>query len=346
MFSQKYKRARTLKRTADGINLLLEGPSSKAVLQLQDDKILQKLFPGREETDDAAHRAIPPFLDSLLWKLTNESGAEYKYYQATLPVETGTLALRLHNFFARIFRPSAAAPTLRRISFHATLIEPASERQIQRTSAQTRFVFLEESKELYARVTKGYIQSVLDKQNSLSWLFNVIEGKKERERILFQNDIFLLNVDTKWRTHPDCRSTPREEWKGHPSTEDLYCLAIVKERGIASLRDLRGRHIPLLTDILDTGRKTIEETYGVPKEELRVFIHYLPQFYHLHVHFTRLFNTHGSACERAHLLPSVIDNLTKDPMHYANANLYYTLPKSHHLVEAFAKHQKVSTVET
>lgn len=32
---------------------------------------------------------------------------------------------------------------------------------------------------------------------------------------------------------------------------------------------------------------TIEAVYGVPEDQLRVFVHYLPQFFHFHVHFTR-----------------------------------------------------------
>ncbi len=35
------------------------------------------------------------------------------------------------------------------------------------------------------------------------------------------------------------------------------------------------------------GVETIEAVYGVPEDQLRVFVHYMPQFFHFHVHFTR-----------------------------------------------------------
>ncbi|CAN0148767.1 unnamed protein product, partial [Hapterophycus canaliculatus] len=98
---------------------------------------------------------------------------------------------------------------------------------------------------------------------------------------------FLLNVDTKWRTHPDVSAVPREEWHGHPSVAELYCLAICHRRDIRTLRDVRAEHVPMLKEMYRRGIETIEAVYGVPEEQLRVFVHYMPQFYHFHVHFTR-----------------------------------------------------------
>lgn len=36
--------------------------------------------------------------------------------------------------------------------------------------------------------------------------------------------------------------------------ENLYMLAIVNRRGILTLRDLRAEHLPMLRNILDTGK--------------------------------------------------------------------------------------------
>jgi m7GpppX diphosphatase len=35
-------------------------------------------------------------------------------------------------------------------------------------------------------------------------------------------------------------------------------------------------------------QKAIKEKYGIPCSQLRIYIHYQPSFYHLHVHFTYL----------------------------------------------------------
>lgn len=60
---------------------------------------------------------------------------------------------------------------------------------------------------------------------------------------------FLMNIDTKWRTHPDVSTVPIDDWHSHPSVTDLYCLSICHQRGIRTLRDLRARHIPMLKEI-------------------------------------------------------------------------------------------------
>ena len=63
-----------------------------------------------------------------------------------------------------------------------------------------------------------------------------------QERTLYhdldQESGFLLNVDPKWRTHPDCHS-PRQTWHQHSCVKDLYCLAMCNRRDVHSLRDLQ-----------------------------------------------------------------------------------------------------------
>jgi hypothetical protein len=52
-------------------------------------------------------------------------------------------------------------------------------------------------------------------------LYNVLDGKKEQERILYSDEDpehgFILNVDTKWKAHPNCLEVPRDQWRDHPS---------------------------------------------------------------------------------------------------------------------------------
>ena len=168
--------------------------------------------------------------------------------------------------------------------------------------------------------------------HTAAWIYKCLDLSKERERVLF-NDTdpetgFLLNVDTKWKTHPKCTedATERKLWKGHEAIRDLYCLAICHRRDIRSLRDLTAAHLPLLRNIRDVGVDTVCDVYGVQPHELRVFVHYQPQFYHFHVHFTRLHSDLGCQVERAHLLQDIIDTLEADGNAYAKKlTLYYQL---------------------
>ncbi|XP_057551932.1 m7GpppX diphosphatase isoform X2 [Hippopotamus amphibius kiboko] len=108
--------------------------------------------------------------------------------------------------------------------------------------------------------------------------------------------------------------------------DDLYLIAICHRRGIKSLRDLTAEHLPLLRNILQEGQEAILQHYQVAGDRLRVYLHYLPSYYHLHVHFTALgFEAPGTGVERAHLLAEVIENLEQDPQHYQRRTLTFAL---------------------
>ena len=128
-------------------------------------------------------------------------------------------------------------------------------------------------------------------------MYNILEHKKEADRIVFEDpdpiNGFILIPDLKW----DCRTI-----------SNLYLTGIVFARDIKSLRDLTADHLRLLNNILVNGsvrrlqfssqtafnsliyflQASISEKYGVPASQLRIYIHYQPSYYHLHVHFTSL----------------------------------------------------------
>ena len=112
-------------------------------------------------------------------------------------------------------------------------------------------------------------------------------------------------------------------------------------------RDLTAAHLPLLRHILAKGRETIAAVYGVAADELRVFVHYQPQFYHFHVHFTRLHNDLGCQVERAHLLREIIDNLEADANAYKRTRtLYYQLKANDKLLGLIRAHQPATASAT
>ena len=107
----------------------------------------------------------------------------------------------------------------------------------------------------------------------------------------------------------------------------MYCLGIVKDPGIASLRDLRNGHISLLKTMHKEGLEAIRKTYGVNPDQIRAFCHYQPQFYHFHIHFTRLENEVGCSAERCHLIWDVIQNLEMDSEYYFKRIMSYKLKR-------------------
>lgn len=122
---------------------------------------------------------------------------------------------------------------------------------------------------------------------AIQWVHNVLDKKKEAERIVFEDPDpatgFLLVPDPKWKAHPDPLACPdRSTWRHAPWTAQLACLAICHDRGVGSVRDLRRRHLPMLRSILEQGLAAIERVYGLERERVRVFVHYVPQFFHFH----------------------------------------------------------------
>jgi m7GpppX diphosphatase len=226
------------------------------------------------------------------------------------------------------------------------LISPANERQISRAMPSFGSTLIHETPDMYQKVVYPYIKSIVD-SGSLDWINNVIDGKKETERLLVDTSQFVVSIDTKWRSHPPPLTTPREEWFGHPSVEDLYCLAIVKKEKdssiIATLRDLRGEHIPMLKNLQKDGLTAIEKIYGIQSDQIRCFVHYQPQFYHFHVHFTRLENEVGSTVERGHLLIDIIQNLEMDPLYYTKRKITYKLKKQSPLHTLFIESNRTES---
>jgi len=266
---------------------------------------------------------IVSYLSTYDFRLKSESGAEYSFYEATRKPLSALFQMWKNR---------------KEGSFHIELIAPASEKQIRRaTPAPSRCLILE-TPNLYEKVTGPYIQSIVE-SDSLSWLQHIIDGEKETERLLHDTEHWLLNIDTKWRSHPDPKTVPRSEWLNHPSVSDLYCLGIIKGKNVASLRDLRSHHIPMLKEMMKDGANTIHSVYGVPSNQIRIFVHYPPQFYHFHVHFTRLENEIGSTCERGHLVSDIIQNLELDSDFYVKRDITFKLGENDKLYGLIQAHE-------
>lgn len=122
----------------------------------------------------------------------------------------------------------------------------------------------------------------------LQWVYNILEHKKESERIIFEDPDkelgFILLPDLKW---------------DGKTVETFYSIAIAHRLNIKSLRSLAAEHLPLLKNIQSKGAAAIYEKFGLDETQLRVYIHYQPSFYHFHVHFTFLkHEAPGIFCER------------------------------------------------
>jgi len=195
----------------------------------------------------------------------------------------------------------------------STVIHPCTEKHIKKYMKEKVYI-IEETAELYTTVTKPYVDS---QPNSVKWVDNILNHVTEQERIVYEDS----DEETGFILLPDLK------WDGK-TMENLYLVAIIKKHGIKSIRDLNSKHIPLLKNIQTKSLKAISDKYGVDAHSLKVYFHYQPSYYHLHVHFTHLqFDGPGASVLGAHLLRTVIENIELSSEYYINSTLSFTAKK-------------------
>lgn len=198
-----------------------------------------------------------------------------------------------------------------------TIIHPASPKDIEKYIDHPHRM-IAETADMYERITKPYIEQQVSTPGHLQWLYNVLDGKAETDRIIHSDNDFILANDMKWNATND-QLTDMEK-------QSTYLNALIRRRDLRSLRDLNADHLPLLQSIYERGRQVISQRYGIPVDQLRVFIHYQPSFYHVHVHFTHILNEQrGFQCERAHLITTVMENIGLMRDYYQKVTLHYPL---------------------
>ncbi|XP_074646587.1 m7GpppX diphosphatase-like [Tubulanus polymorphus] len=201
-----------------------------------------------------------------------------------------------------------ANPELNEIK--VTLIYPASQKHIDKYTEHEPYLICETATD-YDTITLPHLHS---QTFSIQWVYNILEKKKEWERIVFEDSDpengFILLPDMKW---------------DQSQADNLYLVAIVHKHGIKSLRDLTNKHLPLLTNIRDKTVAVVEEKYGITRSQLRMYFHYQPSYYHLHIHVTHLkYDAPGSNITKAHLLDDIISNIQLKSDYYQTQALMFT----------------------
>ncbi|KAI5888407.1 HIT-like protein [Schizophyllum commune H4-8] len=201
-----------------------------------------------------------------------------------------------------------------------TLIFPATEAHIRKYTRQ-KYTMVRETPETYANIVEPYISSI--PKSRTQWVLDILEGRAEQEKVLYNCPDFILVPDMKWDL---------------TTISSIYICAIARVEGLRSLRDLRGEHIPLLKGIQREATRVVAEKWpAVGAGGLRMFIHYQPTYYHFHVHIV---NVNGGeliarmAIGTAHLLDDVISMLEVQPDIYARTTLTYSLGDQHGLYTA------------
>lgn len=179
-----------------------------------------------------------------------------------------------------------------------------------------------ETPELHA---SGPVQRFIDQEvnrPSKQWIVNIIEGTQEKEAVVLRNDDFVLLPDTE-RVN---RYSPPASTRPHRRI--LNWLAIAQDRGLRTLRDLTGDHVPMLKEILHASTGAIERDTGIRPDQVMIYVHYPPSVYQLHIHFSYPYGQFGHRdAYRIHSLTAIINNLEIDPLYYAKATMHMAVLK-------------------
>ncbi|KAJ9107263.1 hypothetical protein QFC21_000710 [Naganishia friedmannii] len=179
-----------------------------------------------------------------------------------------------------------------------TLIYPATDVHVRKYETQKR-IMVEETPELYERLVKPYIDGF--PASRIQWVYNILNHEKEADRILFEDPDprtgFLILPDLKW---------------DRKTVSTLYLTAIVFDKSIRSMRDLKKQHLPLLLNIKASSENVVKGNFGLEPSRIRMFVHYQPSYYHFHVHIVALENEGyvGINIGKAHLLSDLISLLS------------------------------------
>jgi m7GpppX diphosphatase len=174
------------------------------------------------------------------------------------------------------------------------IVEPSKKELGEKNKSR---IFVNESYDDYLDKKK-----IIDNR-SLGWIYNIIDGKSESENVIYNNDEFLI--------------IPDYSWNNKNQVEQMHVLAIVKDKMLMSIRDLQQTNIALLKNIKDMGLGVIQSTYKVDENKIKIFIHYVPSAYLLHVHFVHIdVNYYGTSIDKCHNLDNVIQNIMLDDKYY------------------------------
>ncbi|KAG8931864.1 hypothetical protein FRC02_001999, partial [Tulasnella sp. 418] len=208
------------------------------------------------------------------------------------------------------------------------LVVNATELHITKATKQVSII-CRETPPIYAETVVPYIDSL--PLSRIDWVYNILDHEAESEQILFEdpspNEGYIIVPDFKW---------------DKTSANALYLQAIVRNRAIRSIRDLRKSHLGMLKSIRKEAICVSSENWGVGREKLRMFIHYQPSYYHFHVHIVtlELEGFPGMTVGHAHLLDDVISLLeTETDGVFERMSFTYALPAEHPLCKLIQARQ-------
>jgi m7GpppX diphosphatase len=155
---------------------------------------------------------------------------------------------------------------------------------------------------------KSYLKTLENRdQKKDKWIYNILDGISEQESILYRDEL--------------CIVIPTYMWDSI-NVDKLHILCLPLDTSLRSIRSLTNEHITLLEHMKQATTKIIKNKYDLDECYLKMFFHYEPSTYHLHIHFVNSSNHETrSSVEYSHELHNVIFNLSICSDYYKRSTL-------------------------
>ncbi|KAI1082691.1 scavenger mRNA decapping enzyme [Whalleya microplaca] len=186
--------------------------------------------------------------------------------------------------------------------YKLSLICPCTAQHLKKHSRQG-YRYVTETPAIYAEHVRPFMRANRE-AGRLNWVYNIIEGRKEVEDVIYRTPLGLGDEE-------GFLMLPNLHWD-RQTIEALHLLGIVERRDLWSLRDLRKRHIPWLRHMKDKLFDATVKTYPqIEKDQLKLFCHYHPTYYHFHIHVVHVMldATATQSVGKAVALDSIIEQL-------------------------------------
>lgn len=142
--------------------------------------------------------------------------------------------------------------------------------------------------------------------NKEQWVYNILDSKAEQNKILYVDDLIVVIPCYTWSNSADITKSNIY----YTDVSNLHLLVFPTDKKLHTLRDLNGTHIDLLIHIKTKTLNLIKNTFNIEQNLIKMYIHYTPSTFHLHVHFALKSNTEiNSSCEYSHNLNNIIEIL-------------------------------------
>jgi m7GpppX diphosphatase len=163
-------------------------------------------------------------------------------------------------------------------------------------------------KKIIRETYKSYLKTLENRDPKKDkWIYNILDGSSEQESILYRDD--------------KCVVIPTYMWDS-VNIDKLHILCLPTDISLRSIRSLTNEHIPLLEHMERVTTEIIKNKYDLDECYLKMFFHYEPSTYHLHIHFVNSTNHDSrSSVEYSHELHNVMFNLSICSNYYKRAIL-------------------------